>query len=109
MFGAWPILDDYVFQFFVQEFFGGALPFGIGDFDEIGQDAERAEAVGGAVEEALYRFGGVGAVRQNSFERFLAGFLLRERVAQGVQFLAGFDGALLAVLRFFFDAAAAVG
>ena len=43
------------------------------------------------------------------FERFLAGSLLGEQIAQGVEFLAGGDDALAALLQVVFDTAAAVG
>ena len=43
--GLLPILDHDVFQLVVQKFLGGAFVSRV-DFDEIGQHAQRLEAVG---------------------------------------------------------------
>jgi hypothetical protein len=80
--GFAPTGDDDVLEFVVQEFFAGFFPGGVGHFYEIGQHARGFEvgdlAMLDSREEALDGFGGVGAVRQNAFERFLAGADLRE-------------------------------
>jgi len=74
-----PILDDYVFKFFVQNSSEARFPFGIRDFNEIAEHAERPEAVGGAVNRRLTDsvvFVGAGRPRSSAFERSLRAFCL---------------------------------
>ena len=74
--GLGPVCHYYVFQFVVQELFGGLFKLRI-DFHEIGQYALRTQVVGLALfergEQSLHRFGGIAAMRQHLLQRFLAG------------------------------------
>src|SRR5580692_7822376 len=69
--GLIPVLDDYVFQFFVEEILGGFFECRF-NFDEIGKHAGGAEVVGFALldggKEALDAFGCISAVRKDFFE-----------------------------------------
>ena len=78
--GLLPVLHHHVLELLVQELFGRLFELRV-HFHEVGQHAERLEVVGLALferrEEALDRLGGVGAVRQDLLERFLARANLR--------------------------------
>ena len=54
-----PVVDDDVFQFFMQEFFGGLLVGGV-DFDKVGEHADGLEILSFAAldggEQTLYSF-----------------------------------------------------
>ena len=93
--GVLPVLHHHVFQLVVQKFFG-ALFEGRIHFHEIGQHALRLEILHCAFferrEQALHRFGGVGAVRQHLFERLLARLQLGASPAAAFRSTAHFDG-----------------
>ena len=84
--GLVPSADHDVFQLFVQKFLARLFPCRVGDFDEIRQHARRLETLDltalDAEEQPLHRFGGVGAMRKNLFERILARLLPRQNAAR---------------------------
>ena len=110
--GLLPGLHHHVFQLFVEELFGRLFELRV-HFHVVGQHAQRLEVCGLALferrEQALHRFGGVGAMRQHLFERFLARADLRDLGLQRVDLAAQFRGGAAALGQLLLGAAALAG
>ena len=74
--------DHHVFQLFVQKFFAGFFPGGVGTSTKSASTPAGLKSFDLAVldgsEQPLDAFGGIGAMRKNLFERILARFLPRQ-------------------------------
>ena len=110
--GLLPVLHHHVFQLFVQEFFGRLFELRV-HFHVVRQHAQRLQVAGLAFfergEQPLHRFGGVGAVRQHLFERFLARADLRNFGLQPVDLAAQLGGRAAPLRQLLFGAAALAG
>src|ERR1019366_1152447 len=110
--GLRPVLDDDVLELLVEELFRRLFELRV-DFDVVGEDAEGLQVVRLALfergEESLDALGGVGAMGEHLFERFLAAANVADLGLDAVELAAQFGGEAAAVGEVLLGALALAG